>query len=561
MRGFRNLRIAYQLALLTAVMLVILAASVFVGLQSLGGSMLADRQQRVTQLIQVATKIVDTWYARERTGELTREAAQKAALDQLRDIRFGVAEDYFFVQRYDGVTLLNPNRQLEGKNRLDVKDSSGTPYVRDQIDAAKNGGGLVTYRFPRPDTTTPLPKLSYSLGFAPWEWAICTGIYIDDIDVAWNAMALRFAGFGVVALAILLGVSLTIGRAVAIPLRRLTGTLDKLSNGDLEVEIPYTDLRNEIGAVAGTVDAFREGLRRDSERAKTRALEADELELKHARIETLTRQFGLEMDGITHSLAAASAQMRSNAEQLSQNAEIAQNRAASVREAAGEAASNVVAVSASVKVMSVCVSEIGGAMTETSRISREAVSGATAARASMQELVEAASKIGEIVGIVDGIASQTNLLALNATIEAARAGEAGKGFAVVAHEVKNLAGKTSEATAQIGAQVTSIQERTATAMAAINGVVSTIQAIDQRTIGISAQVEEQEAGTQEIGLALSNAANGTDHVRGSIADVATGASETRTNAAELLSAADGLSRQSNDLGGTVTGFLNALKAA
>jgi methyl-accepting chemotaxis protein len=547
--------------MLTAVMLVILVASVFVGLDTLDRSMLDDRQQRVLQLVQVATKVVDTWHAREKSGELTRDAAQKGALDQLRDIRFGASDDYFFVQRFDGVTLLNPNRQLEGKNRLDVKDATGKEYLRAQIEAAKRGGGMVTYRFPRPNTTVPLPKLSYALGFAPWEWAICTGIYIDDIDKTWNMMALRFAGFGAGALAILLGVSLMIGRSVAIPLRRLKGTLEQLSGGNFEVEIPYSELRNEIGAVAKTVGAFRIVLHRDREFAKTRALETTQRELQLGRIEALTSKFGEEMAGITADLAVASTQMRSNAMQLSKNAEITQSRAASVLEAAGAAATNVDAVSASVGEMTVCVSEIGGAMAETSRISRDAVTGAGAVRTSMLELVEAASKIGEIVGIVAGIASQTNLLALNATIEAARAGEAGKGFAVVAHEVKNLAGMTSKATAEIGAQVTSIQDRTATAMAAINDVVSTIQAIDQRTVGISAQIVQQETGTQEVGRALSSAAKGTDNVRGSIADVATTASLTRTNAAELLSTADGLSRQSNDLGGAVIGFLISLKAA
>src|SRR6202790_4032872 len=223
MRYFRNLRISYQLTVMSVVMLAILLASVFVGLHTLGASMLADRQQRVMQLIQVANKIVGTWEAREKSSELSREAAQKAALDQLRDIRFGDAKDYFFVQRYDGVTLLNPNRQLEGKNRLDVKDSTGNYYLRAQVEAARNGGGLVTYLFPRPNTTTPLPKLSYALRFAPWEWAICTGIYIDDLDEPYNAMALRFAIFGSVALGILLGVSLLIRRAIAFPLRRLTG--------------------------------------------------------------------------------------------------------------------------------------------------------------------------------------------------------------------------------------------------------------------------------------------------------------------------------------------------
>jgi methyl-accepting chemotaxis protein len=159
------------------------------------------------------------------------------------------------------------------------------------------------------------------------------------------------------------------------------------------------------------------------------------------------------------------------------------------------------------------------------------------------------------------VVAQTNLLALNATIEAARAGEAGKGFAVVAHEVKGLAGKTASATAEIGTQVAAIQARTATAMAAINGVVGIIRTIDQHTTGVSAQVEQQEAGTQEIGRALSSAADGTDQMHATIAEVATAATETRTNATQLLSAADGLSQQSNDLGGTVTRFLDALKAA
>src|SRR5258708_3146974 len=128
MRVFRNLGISRQLTILTAITLVILAVSVFVGLQTLGATMLKDRQQHVIQLSQVATNVVETWQARERSGELSREAAQKAAVAQLRVIRFGDARDYFFIQRYDGLSVLHPNRELEGKNRLDNKDPSGIPF-------------------------------------------------------------------------------------------------------------------------------------------------------------------------------------------------------------------------------------------------------------------------------------------------------------------------------------------------------------------------------------------------------------------------------------------------
>ena len=464
----------------------------------------------------MASKVVETWQARELAGTLSHEDAQKAALDQLRDIRFGSAKDYFFVQRYDGVTLLNPNRELEGKNRLDVKDSTGNPYLRAQIEAAKTGGGLVFYRFPRPNSTTPLPKLSYALGFAPWQWAICTGIYIDDIDDAFNAMAIRFGGFGLIAVVVLLGVSLTIGRAVAIPLRRLTGTLGRLSGGDLDIEVPYTEMHNEIGAVANAVGAFRGALRRDSELAKTRTLDANERELKHARITSLTRQFDTEMDEITTSLASASTQMRSNAQHLSQNAEIVQDRAASVHKAADAAASNVDAVSASVKVMAVCVSEIGSAMSETSRISREAVTGANAARETMRELVEAATKIGTIVGIVKGIASQTNLLALNAAVEAARAGEEGRGFAVVAGEVRSLAQRSSAAAKEIKGLIHTSVSRVSDgstfaheAGATMDEVVRAVKRVTDIMGEISAASAEQSSGIEEINHAVTQMDAGT----------------------------------------------------
>ena len=88
----------------------------------------------------------------------------------------------------------------------------------------------------------------------------------------------------------------------------------------------------------------------------------------------------------------------------------------------------------------------------------------------MTELGNAATRIGEVVGLIQAIAGQTNLLALNATIEAARAGEAGRGFAVVAAEVKSLAGQTAKATAEIAEQIGAIQSAAADAAQAIEQV-------------------------------------------------------------------------------------------
>ena len=77
--------------------------------------------------------------------------------------------------------------------------------------------------------------------------------------------------------------------------------------------------------------------------------------------------------------------------------------------------------------------------------------------------------MGDVVQLINGIASQTNLLALNATIEAARAGEAGKGFAVVAGEVKVLAGQTAKATSEISGQIAAVRGATQQSIAAMQG--------------------------------------------------------------------------------------------
>ena len=116
----------------------------------------------------------------------------------------------------------------------------------------------------------------------------------------------------------------------------------------------------------------------------------------------------------------------------------------------------------------------------------------------MSELGDAATRIGEVVGLIQAIAGQTNLLALNATIEAARAGAAGKGFAVVASEVKSLAGQTSKATEEIAAQVGAIQSAVADAAQAIEQVNGIIEEMSAIASAVAVTVEEQNQAVASI---------------------------------------------------------------
>jgi methyl-accepting chemotaxis protein len=191
----------------------------------------------------------------------------------------------------------------------------------------------------------------------------------------------------------------------------------------------------------------------------------------------------------------------------------------------------------------------------------EAVEQASRTNGRVNELSQAAARIGDVVELINTIAGQTNLLALNATIEAARAGEAGRGFAVVASEVKALAEQTAKATGEIGAQVSGIQAATQESVSAIQEIGGTIERLSEVAAAIAAAVEEQGAATQEISRNVQQASVGTQEVSSNITDVQRGAIETGEASVEVLSAAKSLASDSTRLKVEVAQFLESVRAA
>src|SRR5262249_42483800 len=147
--------------------------------------------------------------------------------------------------------------------------------------------------------------------------------------------------------------------------------------------------------------------------------------------------------------------------------------------ASEQAGANVQTVAAATEELVASIHEISNQVSHSSQIAAEAVAEAGRTDTTVQELAASAQKIGDVVRLIQDIASQTNLLALNATIEAARAGEAGKGFAVVASEVKALANQTSRATEEISAQVGEVQQATQGAVGAIEVIRRKIAELSQ----------------------------------------------------------------------------------
>jgi methyl-accepting chemotaxis protein len=228
---------------------------------------------------------------------------------------------------------------------------------------------------------------------------------------------------------------------------------------------------------------------------------------------------------------------------------------------ANQATANVQTVAAASEELSTSITEIGRQVTQASTVSRKAADEGERTNKTVSGLSESAQRIGEVVALINDIASQTNLLALNATIEAARAGEAGKGFAVVASEVKSLANQTAKATDDIRAQVAAIQAETRSAVDAIQGISKTILEVNEISSSIATAVEEQTAATQEITRNVQEAASGTQEVSRNMGSVTEAVEQAGSTASQVLSAADRLAKQASTLRTEVDHFLETIRAA
>ena len=376
-----------------------------------------------------------------------------------------------------------------------------------------------------------------------------------------RAMSSMMTG-GIITLLLALVGAFGIAFAITRPIQRITAEMNTLAKGDSSVAISATERVDEIGHMAKAVLVFKnnaveiERLREEQTAAERYATES-----RKAEMVELANSFEAAVGEIIDTVSSASTELEASAGTLTTTAERAQEVTTMVAAASEEASTNVQSVASATEQLASSVTEISRQVQESARMANEAVDQARITNDRVSELSKAASRIGDVVELINTIAGQTNLLALNATIEAARAGEAGRGFAVVASEVKALAEQTSKATGEIGQQITGIQAATHESVDAIKAISSTIEKLSEISSTIAAAVEEQGAATQEISRNVQQAAQGTQQVSSNITDVQRGAGETGSASSQVLSAAQSLSSDSNRLKREVGKFLDTVRAA
>ncbi len=363
------------------------------------------------------------------------------------------------------------------------------------------------------------------------------------------------------ALVLAMGSMMVVGRRVIKPLHVIRDGMLKVAAGDLSVDAGYTERRDEIGSLAGALASFKQ---QAVEKARIEQQERERnagAATRQQAIEGYIGEFENQVRGTLTQLGDASNQMRTTSDGMSK---VSTQTNASVQVAAkasGEASVNVQSVASAAEQLSASINDISRQAAHAAGIASRAVNQARSTDGTVQGLAKTANRIGEVIGLINDIASQTNLLALNATIEAARAGEAGRGFAVVASEVKSLASQTAKATDDISEQIADMQKVAGDAIEAIKGIGGIIGEVNEVATAIAAAVEQQGAATQEITRSTQQAAQGTRNVSDNIVGVSAGADAAGAAAQNVKTASEMLGAQTEQLRGQVDAFLGRIRAA
>lgn len=408
----------------------------------------------------------------------------------------------------------------------------------------------------------PVVSAYDSITFEGVKLAVIAEIDEAEVQIPVNDLRLFLLVASVIVLAIVSLIGVFFARSLSGPISTMTGAMQTLAGGDLDVDVPAQGRGDEIGAMASTVQVFKENAQRVKQMEAEQEAAAHRAEQEKKEMMTkMADDFEASVGGIVNTVSSAATEMQSSSQSLSATAQQTSQQSTTVAGAAEEASANVETVATAAEELSASISEISRQVAQSSEVAGSAVSEAERTNSQVQGLAKAADRIGEVVSLISDIAEQTNLLALNATIEAARAGEAGKGFAVVASEVKNLANQTAKATEEIGSQIGDIQGATREAVTAIGGISSTISQINEIASAIAAAVEEQGAATGEIARNVQQAAAGTQDVTANIGGVNQAAAETGESADQLLNASGELSTQAELLNAEVGRFLDQVRNA
>ena len=593
-----KLSVAQQFTLLAILGVFLTISGVGLSLKRANDDAYDDKRAEIQNEAEEGASIVRYFVQLEQSGAMTRQEAQQRAKEAIGAIRFqGV--NYVALLGFDGVSIVNGNKDIVGKNIIDLQDPLGHPVTRAQLAIAMSGKpGFAEFYWKKIGETTPKLRMSYNIGIPEWQMDVTTGDFADDLDTKLMGGVMQMAEIFVPLFLVYLAIVFFMRRSLSRVLGSLRDAMRRLANGDHGTDISGRNRRDEIGQMAEALMTFRQaaldkvrleseaaaaGARADQERAARERDQAKTAAEQSHVVEALASGLEKLSDGdltfrLTEAFATAYEKLRADFNgamgKLQDTLQIITGNTQSIRSGSNEITTASDDLSRRTEQQAASLEETAAALDEITSTVRKTADGANHARevvvsakrdaeksgAVVQDAVKAmgsieasSGQIGQIIGVIDEIAFQTNLLALNAGVEAARAGDAGRGFAVVASEVRALAQRSAEAAKEIKALI-------AASSSHVNLGVKLVGETGQSLARIVAQVSELNGVVAEIAASAAEQATGLAQVNTAVNQMDQVTQQNAAMVEETTAASHSLARETEQLFVLIGRFRVAEKA-